>query len=156
MSCCHSFTCCAHSGRISSQCSAHSDLCRCLIAWTCKLHINTFLKSNTCVCPGFADHILQFFVIHFTHIRKTNAQFFDIRSDQRARNRCRNLICDQHQISRMKVKIHTSCCVGQHHDFCSQHSHQTYRKYHILHRVSLIEMHSSLHCHNRDTFYITK
>lgn len=33
---------------------------------------------------------------------------------------------------------------------------QTYRKHHILHRVSLVKMHSSLHCHNRHTFYITK
>ena len=56
----------------------------------------------------------------------------------------------------MEVFINTTGCIGQEQNLSTHFFHQTYRKYHILHRISLIIMYPSLHHDNRYSFYFCK
>ena len=153
---CHRLTCGAHSCCIASPCPAHADLCRCLIAWTGKLHIDTFLQWYLKFFCRFSHFFLQFRCIHLTHIRKSRSEFVNIFSDQWIRDRSCDVICDEHKISRFEVVIHTACCVGQNDLFCPQKSHKACWKHYIRHRISLIIVHTSLHDHHRNALHMGK
>ena len=95
----------AHAYGISPTGAVHTDFCRSFIRWTGKLKVYTFFQRNAEFLGFFLYDLLHPFTIGFTHIRKTGSKFFDIGTDQWIRDSTHNLVCDEHEIARMKSGI---------------------------------------------------
>ena len=109
----HGFAGGAHSHCVSAPDPAHPDFRGSLIAWSCQLYIDPFLKIDPAFPGCFADHFPDPFAVYFTHIREPVSKFLQVWSDQRIRYAHCDLVGDHHKISRMKVLIDTSCRIGE-------------------------------------------
>ena len=59
------------------------------------------------------------------------------------------MICDDHEVSHLEVKIDSSCRIGHEKVLYSEHLHHTDRERYKFHCVTLIIMETSLHCDHR-------
>ena len=106
------FTGSTHTDGICTQSLAHLNLCRGFIIWSGKLDIDALLQRNVQSCCRAADCQAEPVVIDIAHIRKTNAEFIDIGSDERGWHKACDLIADQHKITGMKIRIDATGGIG--------------------------------------------
>ena len=66
------------------------------------------------------------------------------------------MVADQHKVTGMEGTVYTAGSIRQEQDLRSHEPHKPCGKYHIAHRISLIEMNAALHNHHRNAVYITE
>ena len=137
-----------HSHGIAAPRSAQSYLCRRLICRPGELNINALTKPDSQIFCFQPDDFLHASAVNLAHIGESRTELIRIFSDQRARNRRRDLIRNHHQISGPEIRIDAARRIRQNQLLRPQQAHQPDRKYYIRHRIALIIMYSSLHNHN--------
>ena len=124
---CKCLTGCAHSDGISSEYFTHPDLGRGLILRACELYVDSFSQLYAqLICLFFYD-FTHSTAVYLAHIRKTLAQLINIGSDQWTWYGCRDMVRNQHKVSRIKISIETACRICEYQLFCAHHSHEACR-----------------------------
>ncbi len=153
---CHCLAGCAHAYRVRSQAPGHSDFCWCLILRPRKLQIHTLPKGNVQPPGRLPNGLPEFFIVSVTHIAEPGSQGIAVGPNQRGGNKGRNVIPDQHKISRTIGGIDSSRRIGQKQRLRSHKLHQPYGQHHITDCVPLIVVHPALHADYRNLSYIAE
>ena len=137
----------AHAYGVGSHAMIHLIFCRSLECRSLHAHIHTVYQTyaflhgySLCLCYQFA-------VICLVHVRKTWSGG-EVLSSQRMFGEEVYVVGDNHQIAYLELRVHSSGSVRYEKSLDAKLIHHSYRECHLLHRVSLIIMESSFHCHD--------
>ena len=59
-----------------------------------------------------------------------------------------NMVCDNHEVSYLKGRVHTACCVGNKENLYAQFVHHTFWKSDLFHGITFVVVESALHGHD--------
>ena len=98
-------------------------------------------------CSNFKSHLAKFPVVWTGHIRESRTELFHIWSYKRI-GQMADVIGNYHKVTHLEVEIHTACCIGYKKILYPEHLHDTDRKSHQFHGITLIIMETALHRNN--------
>ena len=67
-----------------------------------------------------------------------------------------DVICDNHQVANIELRVHATCSIRNKEGLDAQFVHHTYREGNFLHRITLIEVETSLHGQNIHTAQLSE
>ena len=152
----HAFTTGAHANRICAEHCIHFDFVGRLVRRTGDLQINAVCELDAQIVRRLMKECLQFFVIDCADIRKTHAQLAVVGSDEWRGDEGSVLIRNAHQCTRMETGVESARRVGQDDCLHAHERHDADRQDNLLHRITFVIVHASVHEDNRHLIDVSK
>ena len=137
----------AHTYSVTTQGTIHTILCRSLEGRTLDAHIYTMLNRDVLLLGYLVGKITELLVVCLVHIWEARTSR-EVLATQRMLWEEVDVVVDNHQITDLKLRIHTARCIAYEEGLDAQLEHHALWEGYFLHIISLIEMESAFHCHD--------
>ena len=125
----------------------HLIFCRCLEGGTLYADIDAVLHLDVFLLGNLVGQRHQRQIVGLVHIREART-CREVLSTKRMLREEVDVVGDNHQVADFEFWVHATGCVGNEEGLDAQLVHHAHREGHLLHRVTLVEVESSLHGHD--------